>query len=140
MVSSAWRLVPTTRTLPPSADICYATQNRQDAVKKICEQATIVLVVGSQTSSNANRLVEVASVAVEAARMLDPYREIDLEAPTPVEVEGDRERLRQPAGRHAGLSPLRLLEQDPLQIVLDGRGRHRREGYPRPFLSAGPGS
>ena len=45
---------------PPSADICYATQNRQDAVKKICEQATLVLVVGSKTSSNANRLVEVA--------------------------------------------------------------------------------
>ena len=45
---------------PPSADICYATQNRQDAVKQICEQATLVLVVGSKTSSNANRLVEVA--------------------------------------------------------------------------------
>ena len=44
---------------PPSADICYATQNRQDAVKKICEEATLVLVVGSRTSSNANRLVEV---------------------------------------------------------------------------------
>ena len=40
-------------------------------------------------------LVDVASDAVEAARMLDPDREIDLEAPAPVEVEGDRERLRQ---------------------------------------------
>jgi len=40
-------------------------------------------------------LVDIASDAVEAARMLDPERAIDLEAPTPVEVEGDRERLRQ---------------------------------------------
>ncbi|MGH3045234.1 MAG: 4-hydroxy-3-methylbut-2-enyl diphosphate reductase, partial [Gaiellaceae bacterium] len=44
---------------PPSADICYATQNRQDAVKHICDEATLVLVVGSKASSNANRLVEV---------------------------------------------------------------------------------
>jgi 4-hydroxy-3-methylbut-2-en-1-yl diphosphate reductase len=35
---------------PPSADICYATQNRQDAVKRICEEATLVLVVGSRKS------------------------------------------------------------------------------------------
>ena len=58
----------------PSADICYATQNRQDAVKKICEQATLVLVVGSRTSSNANRLVEVAKTS-RRRRLPDRRRE-----------------------------------------------------------------
>jgi 4-hydroxy-3-methylbut-2-enyl diphosphate reductase len=62
---------------PPSADICYATQNRQDAVKKICEQATLVLVVGSKTSSNANRLVEVARTCGANAYLVDD--EADLE-------------------------------------------------------------
>jgi (E)-4-hydroxy-3-methyl-but-2-enyl pyrophosphate reductase len=62
---------------PPSADICYATQNRQDAVKWICEEATLVLVVGSQTSSNANRLVEVARSRGAEAYLVDD--ETDLE-------------------------------------------------------------
>jgi len=62
---------------PPSADICYATQNRQDAVKKICEQATIVLVVGSKTSSNANRLVEVAHSRGADAYLIDDAGDLD---------------------------------------------------------------
>jgi 4-hydroxy-3-methylbut-2-enyl diphosphate reductase len=62
---------------PPSADICYATQNRQDAVKKICEQATMVLVVGSKTSSNANRLVEVARVCGSDAYLIDDATDLD---------------------------------------------------------------
>jgi 4-hydroxy-3-methylbut-2-enyl diphosphate reductase len=62
---------------PPSADICYATQNRQDAVKKICEQATLVLVVGSQTSSNANRLVEVARDRGAQAYLIDDESDLD---------------------------------------------------------------
>jgi (E)-4-hydroxy-3-methyl-but-2-enyl pyrophosphate reductase len=64
---------------PPSADICYATQNRQDAVKKICEQATLVLVVGSRTSSNANRLVEVAHARGSEAYLIDDERDLDAE-------------------------------------------------------------
>jgi 4-hydroxy-3-methylbut-2-enyl diphosphate reductase len=62
---------------PPSADICYATQNRQDAVKKICEEATLVLVVGSRTSSNANRLVEVARARGVEAYLIDDERDLD---------------------------------------------------------------
>jgi (E)-4-hydroxy-3-methyl-but-2-enyl pyrophosphate reductase len=61
---------------PPSADICYATQNRQDAVKKICEEATIVLVVGSKTSSNANRLVEVAKDRGADAYLIDDENDL----------------------------------------------------------------
>jgi 4-hydroxy-3-methylbut-2-enyl diphosphate reductase len=62
---------------PPSADICYATQNRQDAVKKICEEATVVLVVGSRTSSNANRLVEVAKACGAEAHLIDDENDLD---------------------------------------------------------------
>jgi (E)-4-hydroxy-3-methyl-but-2-enyl pyrophosphate reductase len=62
---------------PPSADICYATQNRQDAVKKISEQATLVLVVGSVTSSNANRLVEVARGLGAEAHLIDDAENLD---------------------------------------------------------------
>ena len=47
--------------LPKRDDICYATQNRQDAVKELAAQADLVLVVGAPASSNSNRLVEVAA-------------------------------------------------------------------------------
>jgi 4-hydroxy-3-methylbut-2-enyl diphosphate reductase len=62
---------------PPSADICYATQNRQDAVKRICKEATLVLVVGSGTSSNANRLVEVAHDRGADAYLIDDETDLD---------------------------------------------------------------
>jgi 4-hydroxy-3-methylbut-2-enyl diphosphate reductase len=48
-------------SLPKRDDICYATQNRQDAVKQLAHEAKLVLVVGAPNSSNSNRLVEVAS-------------------------------------------------------------------------------
>jgi 4-hydroxy-3-methylbut-2-enyl diphosphate reductase len=63
---------------PPSDDICYATQNRQEAVKLIAEGADLVLVVGSRNSSNSVRLVEVALAAgAAAARLVDHADEID---------------------------------------------------------------
>jgi 4-hydroxy-3-methylbut-2-enyl diphosphate reductase len=62
---------------PPSADICYATQNRQDAVKRICDDASLVLVVGSKTSSNANRLVEVAHSRGADAYLIDDETDLD---------------------------------------------------------------
>jgi 4-hydroxy-3-methylbut-2-en-1-yl diphosphate reductase len=64
---------------PPSADICYATQNRQDAVKRICEEATLVLVVGSETSSNARRLVEVARSTGADAYLIDDESDLEVE-------------------------------------------------------------
>jgi 4-hydroxy-3-methylbut-2-en-1-yl diphosphate reductase len=48
---------------PRKEDICYATQNRQDAVKKLVEACDVVIVVGSQMSSNSNRLREIAAKA-----------------------------------------------------------------------------
>jgi 4-hydroxy-3-methylbut-2-enyl diphosphate reductase len=56
---------------PAADDICYATQNRQDAVKRLAEEATLILVIGSQTSSNAQRLVEVARNAGAEAELID---------------------------------------------------------------------
>src|SRR5262245_56437288 len=55
---------------PAAQDICYATQNRQDAVKAIAPQVDLLLVVGARNSSNANRLVEVAARAGTAAHLI----------------------------------------------------------------------
>ena len=57
-------------TDPPSDDICYAAQNRQNAVKQIARQADLVLVVGSATSHNSTQLVRVALAAGAAAAHL----------------------------------------------------------------------
>ena len=63
---------------PPSDDICYATQNRQIAVKAMAPHCDVVLVVGSRNSSNSVRLVEVALTAgAGAAYLVDYAREID---------------------------------------------------------------
>lgn len=63
---------------PPSDDICYATQNRQQAVKKIAAGSDLVIVVGSRNSSNSMRLVEVALAAgATAAHRVDNATEID---------------------------------------------------------------
>ncbi len=58
-------------TGPKKDDICYATQNRQDAVKKMVDQCDLVIVVGSPNSSNSNRLCEVARNANVEAYMVD---------------------------------------------------------------------
>jgi 4-hydroxy-3-methylbut-2-en-1-yl diphosphate reductase len=63
---------------PPSDDICYATQNRQAAVKVIAPDCDVVIVVGSQNSSNSVRLVEVAKDAgARAAYLVDDAGEVD---------------------------------------------------------------
>jgi 4-hydroxy-3-methylbut-2-enyl diphosphate reductase len=63
---------------PPSGDICYATQNRQTAVKEIAVQSELVIVVGSENSSNSKRLVEVAlDSGAGAAFLVDDAGQID---------------------------------------------------------------
>ncbi len=62
---------------PKKDDICYATQNRQDAVKALAPQCDVVIVVGSPTSSNSNRLREVAANLGVPAYMVDNAGEID---------------------------------------------------------------
>src|SRR5205085_5486822 len=69
---------------PDADDICYATQNRQDAVKEMVAQgATQILVIGSETSSNAQRLVEVAQLRGAEALLIDGEGDLD-----PALVEG----------------------------------------------------
>jgi 4-hydroxy-3-methylbut-2-en-1-yl diphosphate reductase len=63
--------------LPPKEDICYATTNRQAAVAELARDADLVLVVGSQTSSNSKRLVEVARAAGRPAHLVQSPEEID---------------------------------------------------------------
>jgi 4-hydroxy-3-methylbut-2-enyl diphosphate reductase len=62
---------------PKKDDICYATQNRQDAVKALAAQSDVVLVVGSPNSSNSNRLREVAQNMGVPAYMVDTAGELD---------------------------------------------------------------
>jgi 4-hydroxy-3-methylbut-2-enyl diphosphate reductase len=61
---------------PKKDDICYATQNRQDAVKTLASQCDVVIVVGSPNSSNSNRLREVAQQQGVAAYMVDNAQEL----------------------------------------------------------------
>ena len=62
---------------PPKEDICYATQNRQEAVSRLSEEADLVLVLGSQNSSNSQRLAELARERRVAAQLIDGPDDID---------------------------------------------------------------
>ena len=74
---------------PPSDDICYATQDRQEAIKAIAPQADLVIVVGSTNSSNSVRLVEVAlEYGAKAAYLVDYAAEVKDEWFTGVETIG----------------------------------------------------
>jgi len=80
---------------PRRDDICYATQNRQDAVKDLATQTDVVFVVGSQTSSNSNRLREVAELLGTKAYLIDQAEQID-----PAWLEGSK-RIGLTAGASA---------------------------------------
>jgi 4-hydroxy-3-methylbut-2-en-1-yl diphosphate reductase len=78
------RRIPLLRT-PKTDDICYATQNRQNAVKELAKLSEVILVVGSKQSSNANRLVEVAEGHGTRAFLVDSLADI-----TPQMLNGAR--------------------------------------------------
>ena len=63
---------------PKQADICYATTNRQEAVKRLTEKASLIIVVGSRNSSNSNRLREIAEKNGAKAYMVDNAAQIDM--------------------------------------------------------------
>ena len=76
---------------PPTSDICYATQNRQDAIKEVCRTADVCFVVGSQTSSNSKSLRSVAEGMGVKAYLIDGPDEISdamLEGASVVAVTG----------------------------------------------------
>ncbi len=62
---------------PPAQDICYATENRQSAVKRVVKVCDVLLVVGSRNSSNSKRLVEVSMNSGVPAYLVDDAREVD---------------------------------------------------------------
>ncbi|HUG26030.1 MAG TPA: 4-hydroxy-3-methylbut-2-enyl diphosphate reductase, partial [Albitalea sp.] len=70
ILAAVKRRFPTVRE-PKQQDICYATQNRQDAVKLLAPQVDVLVVVGSPTSSNSNRLRELAERLGTQAHMVD---------------------------------------------------------------------
>ncbi|MEI7613156.1 MAG: 4-hydroxy-3-methylbut-2-enyl diphosphate reductase [Betaproteobacteria bacterium] len=96
---------------PKRDDICYATQNRQDAVKELAKQAEVVFVVGSRSSSNSNRLREVAELRGAKAYLIDNAEQIE-----PSWLEGT-----QRIGVTAGASAPEVLVQNVVNRLTDGR-------------------
>ena len=117
-------------TGPKKDDICYATQNRQDAVKALAPQCDVVIVVGSPTSSNSNRLREVAENLGVPAYMVDNASEID-----PQWVSG-KKRVGVTAGASAPEILVRAvidrLDQLGIGSVTDLDGVQERVGFPLP--------
>jgi 4-hydroxy-3-methylbut-2-enyl diphosphate reductase len=102
---------------PKRADICYATQNRQDAVKSLTAACDLVLVVGSPNSSNSNRLREIAAARGVAAHLLDDPGDLD-----PAWLEGV-ERV----GVTAGASAPEVLVQGVIERLRALGGQPARE-------------
>lgn len=94
---------------PKKDDICYATQNRQDAVKQIAAQCDVVLVVGSTNSSNSNRLREVSERIGTPAYLIDNADQIKPEWLT------DKQRI----GLTAGASAPEVLVQDVIKKLAE---------------------
>ena len=90
---------------PKQQDICYATQNRQDAVKVLAPGVDVVIVVGSPTSSNSNRLRELAERLGAAAYMVDAADDLQ-----PEWFEGKRR-----VGLTAGASAPEMLVQQVIE-------------------------
>ena len=65
--------------IPKKDDICYATQNRQDAVKQLALESDYIIVVGSKNSSNSNRLKELAEKCGCKSTLIDEFSDLDLE-------------------------------------------------------------
>lgn len=135
-VDDAARVVDALRTRFPSIsgpkkdDICYATQNRQDAVKVLAPQCDVVIVVGSPTSSNSNRLREVAANLGVPAYMVDNANEID-----PLWI-GEASRIGVTAGASAPevlvLAVIERLKQLGANTVTDLDGVQEKVGFPLP--------
>jgi 4-hydroxy-3-methylbut-2-enyl diphosphate reductase len=115
---------------PRHDDICYATQNRQDAVRELTEQADLVLVVGSPNSSNSNRLRELAEREGVEAYLIDGAEEID-----PRWVEGRRH-----IGVTAGASAPDVLVQGVIARLreLGAKGLRELDGEPENMVFALP--
>ncbi len=106
-----------TLAAPRKEDICYATQNRQDAVKKLVAACDVVIVVGSQTSSNSNRLREIAEKAGIPGYLVDG----------PDDLRPEWFAGRQAVGVTAGASAPELLVQQVVARLREWGGRGAQE-------------
>jgi 4-hydroxy-3-methylbut-2-enyl diphosphate reductase len=115
---------------PKHDDICYATQNRQDAVRKLAAECDLVLVVGSANSSNSNRLRELAERDGVEAHLIDGAEHID-----PAWIIG-----KQRIGVTAGASAPELLVQGVLERLreLGASGLRELDGKPEDVVFALP--
>jgi 4-hydroxy-3-methylbut-2-enyl diphosphate reductase len=121
---------------PKKDDICYATQNRQDAVRVLAPQCDVVIVVGSPNSSNSNRLREVAAKHGAAAYMIDRADQVEAGW-----IEGKRR-----IGVTAGASAPELLVQEVIgrlkalgaADVRELAGAVEKVAFPMPRGLAGP--
>jgi 4-hydroxy-3-methylbut-2-enyl diphosphate reductase len=104
-------------TTPRKEDICYATQNRQDAVKKLVAACDVVVVVGSRSSSNSNRLREIAEKAGKPGYLVDGPDDL-----RPEWFEG-----RQAVGVTAGASAPELLVQRVVARLREWGGQGAEE-------------
>jgi 4-hydroxy-3-methylbut-2-enyl diphosphate reductase len=102
---------------PRREDICYATQNRQDSVKKLLEQCDVLIVVGSNTSSNSNRLRELADRAGVPGYLIDG----------PADLRREWFEGRQAVGVTAGASAPELLVQQVIAQLTEWGGQVARE-------------
>src|SRR5919112_2064510 len=102
---------------PRKEDICYATQNRQDAVKQLLEQCDVLLVVGSRTSSNSNRLREMADRAKVPGYLIDG----------PDDLRQDWFAGKRAVGVTAGASAPELLVQEVVEKLQSWGGQLPRE-------------
>ncbi|HUL45623.1 MAG TPA: 4-hydroxy-3-methylbut-2-enyl diphosphate reductase [Steroidobacteraceae bacterium] len=102
---------------PRHEDICYATQNRQDAVKKLLEQCDVLLVVGSRTSSNSNRLRELADRAGVPGYLVDG----------PDDLRAEWFAGKRAVGVTAGASAPELLVQRVVTRLSEWGGQSPRE-------------
>ena len=121
---------------PKKEDICYAPQNRQDAVKQLAEQCDLILVVGSRNSSNSNRLREIAENRGIEGHLIDDESDI-----RPQWLHG-----KQCVGVTAGASAPELLVQNVVQFLQrHGAGEATSLGFtedvifplPKPLREAG---
>ena len=96
-------------TGPRKNDICYATQNRQDAVKQLALECDLVLVVGSPNSSNSNRLRELAERCGAASYLIDG----------PEDIDPDWFKGRRRTGITAGASAPEILVRDVIQRLIE---------------------
>jgi 4-hydroxy-3-methylbut-2-enyl diphosphate reductase len=102
---------------PRREDICYATQNRQDAVKKLLEQCDVLVVVGSHTSSNSNRLRELADRAGVAGYLIDG----------PADLRAEWFEGKRAVGVTAGASAPELLVRQVVEQLKRWGGQEPRE-------------